>query len=105
MPESTTRMSDGAAATSTGCPGDHTALLAGTARTDHHGYEPFDMTDPFPAYARLRREEPVMFDERTGYGWSPVTRMSRRSSTTGRPSRARTPRPLSANAAPTRAAS
>ncbi|MFF5022096.1 cytochrome P450 [Micrococcus luteus] len=30
----------------------------------HHGYEPFDMTDPFPAYAELRKEEPVMFDER-----------------------------------------
>ncbi|MEO5744611.1 MAG: cytochrome P450 [Terracoccus sp.] len=31
----------------------------------HHGYEPFDMLDPFPAYAELRAEEPVMFDERT----------------------------------------
>ena len=31
----------------------------------HHGYEPFDMVDPFPAYAELRAEEPVMFDERT----------------------------------------
>ncbi|WP_407343958.1 cytochrome P450 [Pengzhenrongella phosphoraccumulans] len=30
-----------------------------------HGYEPFDMKDPFPAYAELRAEEPVMFDERT----------------------------------------
>lgn len=34
---------------------------------DHHGYEPFDMKDPFPAYAELRRDEPVMFDERIGY--------------------------------------
>mgnify|MGYP003585174351 CR=1 FL=1 len=33
----------------------------------HHGYEPFDMTDPFPSYAQLRAEEPVMFDERIGY--------------------------------------
>lgn len=33
----------------------------------HHGYEPFDMKDPFPAYAELRREEPVMYDERIGY--------------------------------------
>lgn len=33
----------------------------------HHGYEPFNMKDPFPAYAELRREEPVMFDERIGY--------------------------------------
>lgn len=34
---------------------------------DHHGFEPFDMNDPFSAYADLRREEPVMFDERIGY--------------------------------------
>ncbi len=33
----------------------------------HHGFEPFDQKDPFPAYAELRREEPVMFDERIGY--------------------------------------
>lgn len=43
----------------TGCPVAH----AGT----HHGYEPFEMKDPFPAYARLRAEEPVMWDERIGY--------------------------------------
>ena len=34
---------------------------------DHHGYEPFAMDDPFPAYAALRAEAPVHFDERTGY--------------------------------------
>lgn len=33
----------------------------------HHGFEPFDQKNPFPAYAELRREEPVMFDERVGY--------------------------------------
>ena len=33
----------------------------------HHGYEPFAMTDPFPAYRELRAEEPVMYDERIGY--------------------------------------
>lgn len=33
----------------------------------HHGYEPFAMDDPFPSYAALRAEEPVMFDERIGY--------------------------------------
>jgi cytochrome P450 len=33
----------------------------------HHGYEPFKQDDPFPAYARLRAEEPVMYDERVGY--------------------------------------
>lgn len=44
-----------------GCPVDH------AARTDaHHGFEPFAMDDPFQAYARLRAEEPVMFDERIG---------------------------------------
>ncbi|MFD4637119.1 cytochrome P450 [Lentzea sp. NPDC058436] len=33
----------------------------------HHGYEPFDQSDPFAAYAGLRRHEPVFLDERTGY--------------------------------------
>ena len=33
----------------------------------YHGYEPFDMTDPFGAYAELRAEAPVMFDDRIGY--------------------------------------
>lgn len=33
----------------------------------HHGYEPFRQLDPFPAYAALRAEEPVMYDERIGY--------------------------------------
>jgi len=33
----------------------------------HHGFEPFDQADPFPSYAALRAEEPVMFDERIGY--------------------------------------
>src|SRR6476659_6951162 len=33
----------------------------------HHGYEPFGQKNPFVAYARLRAEEPVMFDERIGY--------------------------------------
>ena len=32
----------------------------------HHGYEPFEMKDPFPSYSELRREEPVMYDERVG---------------------------------------
>lgn len=44
-----------------GCPVAHTA----TAPEDHHGYEPFNQNDPFPAYAKLRQEQPVMFDERT----------------------------------------
>ncbi len=30
----------------------------------HHGYQPFDQSDPFPSYATLRAEEPVMYDER-----------------------------------------
>lgn len=33
----------------------------------HHGFEPFEQDDPFPSYAALRAEEPVMFDERIGY--------------------------------------
>ncbi|MEU3653341.1 cytochrome P450 [Streptomyces sp. NPDC032161] len=33
----------------------------------HHGYEPFEQDDPFPSYAALRAQEPVMFDERIGY--------------------------------------
>jgi cytochrome P450 len=33
----------------------------------YHGFEPFDMNDPFPAYAELRAEQPVMFDDRIGY--------------------------------------
>ncbi|GAA4114443.1 hypothetical protein [Enteractinococcus coprophilus] len=44
-----------------GCPIAHTA----SAPADHHGYEPFNQYDPFPAYAQLRQEQPVMFDERT----------------------------------------
>ncbi|WP_449282751.1 cytochrome P450 [Leucobacter sp.] len=43
--------------TAGGCPVAH----------GHHGYEPFAQKNPFPAYAELRREEPVMFDERVGY--------------------------------------
>lgn len=46
-----------------GCPVDHAAL----ADAGYHGYEPFDMTDPFPAYAKLRENAPVYFDERIGY--------------------------------------
>ena len=30
----------------------------------HHGFEPFQQNDPFSAYACLRAEEPVMYDER-----------------------------------------
>lgn len=45
-----------------GCPVAHGAPANG-----HHGFEPFAQKDPFPAYAELRREEPVMFDERLGY--------------------------------------
>ena len=45
------------------CPVAHGA----EAPDGHHGYEPFKMKDPFPAYAELRAEQPVMFDERTGF--------------------------------------
>lgn len=33
----------------------------------HHGFEPFNLNDPFTSYTRLRAEEPVMYDERIGY--------------------------------------
>ena len=33
----------------------------------YHGFEPFDMNNPFPAYEELRHEQPVMFDDRIGY--------------------------------------
>ncbi|QGU05300.1 cytochrome P450 [Corynebacterium comes] len=49
-----------------GCPFSHGGGAAVIAE-DHHGYEPFQMKDPFPAYAELRSEAPVMFDERIGY--------------------------------------
>ena len=42
-----------------GCPVDH--------GNGHHGYSPFEMDDPFEAYAKLRSEHPVMYDERIGY--------------------------------------
>ena len=44
-----------------------TSVAARTGCPVHHGYEPFAQTDPFPAYAAMRRDEPVMFDERIGY--------------------------------------
>jgi hypothetical protein len=55
------------AALAGGCPVDHGALASAPVGAGHHGFEPFDLTDPFPAYQRLREEEPVMFDERIGY--------------------------------------
>ena len=51
-----------AGASETGTPASHTP-----AQTAHHGYSPFAMTDPFPSYAALRENEPVMFDEEIGY--------------------------------------
>lgn len=33
----------------------------------NHGYEPFKQKNPFSSYAELRREEPVMFDERINH--------------------------------------
>lgn len=49
--------------TQSGCPVAHGA----EAPTGHHGYEPFQMNDPFPAYAEMRAEQPVMYDERINY--------------------------------------
>ncbi|GAA1539863.1 cytochrome P450 [Microbacterium ginsengiterrae] len=55
---------EAAAAAAAGCPVDHSAAAGAATARDHHGYEPFDMKDPFGAYAELRRSEPVMYDER-----------------------------------------
>lgn len=49
--------------TTTGCP--YAAAVSGR-EDDYHGYKPFDMKDPFPTYAKLREEAPVMFDDRLG---------------------------------------
>ncbi|MGV3712880.1 cytochrome P450 [Pseudolysinimonas sp.] len=38
-----------------------------TCPAGYHGYEPFDMNDPFPSYERLRDEQPIMYDDRIGY--------------------------------------
>ena len=61
MPSQTSQTSQQSSPTG-GCPFGHTS-----EPTSHHGYQPFDMHDPFPAYKELRQEEPVMFDERIGY--------------------------------------
>jgi cytochrome P450 len=45
----------------------HTSTEAPAGCPAHHGYQPFEQTDPFPSYAALRAEEPVMYDERIGY--------------------------------------
>lgn len=50
-----------------GCPFGHGNVAvaeAAQAPEDHHGYEPFNMKDPFAAYQELREQQPVMFDER-----------------------------------------
>lgn len=39
-------------------------MTAPSCPVNHHGFEPFNVNDPFPSYAELRREEPVMYDER-----------------------------------------
>ena len=48
---------------------DHTPTMTLTSGCPvvHQGYEPFAQKDPFPAYARLRENEPVFQDERTGF--------------------------------------
>lgn len=66
--DSTTALTTAPDTISEGCPFGHGTPGATTdSPSGHHGYEPFKMNDPFPAYAELRREEPVMFDERIGY--------------------------------------
>lgn len=50
-----------------GAPSGAQSGAAGGCPVDHHGYEPFAQDDPFPSYAALRTEAPVMYDERIGY--------------------------------------
>ncbi|MDJ0339876.1 cytochrome P450 [Cryobacterium sp. PH31-O1] len=49
------------------CPVARGGSAENGAASAHHGYAPFAMTDPFPSYAALRENEPVMFDEEIGY--------------------------------------
>lgn len=49
--------------TGQGCPFGH----GSASNSDYHGYEPFQQKNPFPSYAALREEQPVMFDDRIGY--------------------------------------
>lgn len=41
--------------------------VSNVTTSDYHGYEPFNMNDPFASYEALRADNPVMFDERIGY--------------------------------------
>jgi cytochrome P450 len=34
---------------------------------EYHGFEPFKLTNPFPAWKELREEAPVFYDDRIGY--------------------------------------
>lgn len=45
-------------------PQERTPAAAGGCPVAHHGYQPFEQDNPFPAYHALRAEEPVMYDER-----------------------------------------
>lgn len=67
--ESTTTLSTTPESVSGGCPFGHGSSpdATKTSSQGHHGYEPFNMDNPFPTYEELRREDPVMFDERIGY--------------------------------------
>jgi len=44
-----------------------TAAACPHAGGSYHGFEPFKLTNPFPAWKELREEAPVFFDDRIGY--------------------------------------
>jgi len=60
------------------CPFGHGA----EAPTGHHGYEPFQMKDPFPAYAELRAEQQQLISQ-IGEARSPAVIEKRAKSTLG----------------------
>ena len=43
------------------------SITAPIAAPDHHGFEPFKLTDPFASWKALREQAPVFYDDRIGY--------------------------------------
>lgn len=57
----TTESTSTTAASAGQCPVAHGE---GSDGKDYHGYQPFEQKNPFPAYAELREEAPIFFDDR-----------------------------------------
>lgn len=47
------------------CPFGHGGVDGSQEAAAYYGYRPFDQKDPFPAYANLRAEAPIFYDDRT----------------------------------------